>query len=84
VPGPAELFLMDAPIFADGDDDTGFYFVVDGIGTGFRGADVVRSIDAGATYGEVLPVGRSSCIGVTDHLGAWRPPSSSIMSAWCA
>jgi hypothetical protein len=69
VPGPAELFLMDAPIFADGDDDTGFYFVVDGIGTGFRGADVVRSIDAGATYGEVLPVGRSSCIGVTDHLG---------------
>jgi hypothetical protein len=70
VPGPTELFLLDAPIFADSDDDTGFYFVVDGIGSGFRGADVMRSIDLGATYGEVSPVGRQSCIGVTDHLGA--------------
>jgi hypothetical protein len=68
VPGPAELFLLDAPIFQDADDDTGFYFIVDGFGSSFRGADVVRSIDAGATYGEVSPVGRSSCIGVAEHL----------------
>jgi hypothetical protein len=69
VPGPAEVFLIDSPILADANDDTGFYFVLDGQGAGFRGADVVRSIDSGATYGEVAPVGRSSVIGVAGHLG---------------
>lgn len=69
VPGPAEIFLIDSPILADADDDTGFYFIVDGIGTGFRGADVVRSIDGGSSYGSVSPAGRSSVIGYAENVG---------------
>ncbi len=68
VPQPTGLFLIDTPILQDADDDTGFYFVVDGQGTGWRGADVVRSTD-GVTYNEVQPAGRQSVIGTTDHLG---------------
>jgi hypothetical protein len=63
VPAPTDLFLFDSPILADTDDDSGFYYVVDGQGTGWRGADVIRSEDAGATYDEVAPIGFQGVIG---------------------
>lgn len=70
VPEPTSLMLLDCPILADSDDDTGFYFVVDGQGTGWRGADVLRSTDGGATYDEVQPAGRQSVMGTAEHLAA--------------
>lgn len=70
VPGPSMLVVLDSPILADSDDDTGFYYVVDGLTAGWRGADVVRSIDGGATYEEVAPDGFSGRIGTIDGLGA--------------
>lgn len=69
VPQPTELMIIDTPILQDSDDDTGFYYLVDGQGSGWRGADIVRSTDSGATYNEVAPAGRQSVLGVTDHLG---------------
>jgi hypothetical protein len=60
---PTDLFLFDAPILEDQDDDPGFYFVVDGQGSGWRGSTVLRSEDAGATYDTVAPMGRQGIIG---------------------
>ncbi len=71
VPGPSHIILIDGPILQDADDDTGFYFVVDGLQEGsFRGADVVRSADGGGSYDEVEPVGFESVIGTIDELGS--------------
>lgn len=70
VPGPTTLFLFDSPILADADDDTGFYYMVDGQTTGWRGADVIRSIDGGLSYDEVAPQGFQGVLGVIDELAA--------------
>lgn len=48
--GPATLLLLDIPILADNDDDAGFYWFVSGDPAGWRGAEVQRSSDSGATY----------------------------------
>jgi hypothetical protein len=67
-PEPTDLMLIDAPILADADDNTGFYFVVDGQGVGWRGADVKRSSDGGSSYDSVQPAGRQSSIGTAEFL----------------
>lgn len=69
VPGPSILALLDSPILADSDDDTGFYYLVDGLTAGWRGADVVRSMDGGATFDEVAPDGFRAKLGTIDMLG---------------
>jgi hypothetical protein len=63
VPGPSTVVMIDGPILQDTDDDTGFYFLVDGTSADFRGADVIRSTDEGATYDEVEAVGFESVLG---------------------
>lgn len=68
VPEPTSLELLDCPLLADADDDTGFYFVVDGQ-DGWRGCYVMRSTDGGATYNQVDPAGKQSVIGTIDGLG---------------
>lgn len=70
VPEPSTLVMIDGPILQDADDDTGFYYLVDGQGPGWRGADVLRSADGGATYDEVAPDGFQGIIGTIDELGA--------------
>jgi len=62
-PGVTRLVLMDMPIVNDGNDDTGFYWVVTGESAGWRGADVRRSIDGGSTYSSMNKVGVRSVIG---------------------
>jgi hypothetical protein len=62
-PGVTRLVLMDMPIVNDGGDDTGFYWVVTGENSGWRGADVRRSIDGGSTYSSMSKVGVRSVIG---------------------
>lgn len=62
-PGVTRLVLMDMPIVNDGNDDTGFYWVVTGESAGWRGADVRRSIDGGSTYSSMNKVGVRTVIG---------------------
>jgi len=62
-PGVTRLVLMDMPIVRDGNDDTGFYWAVTGESTGWRGADIRRSIDGGATYSSMNKVGVRTVIG---------------------
>lgn len=62
-PGVTRLVLMDMPIVRDGNDDAGFYWVVTGESTGWRGADVRRSIDGGSSYSSMSQVGVRSVIG---------------------
>jgi hypothetical protein len=62
-PGVTRLVLMDMPIVQDGNDDTGFYWVVTGASTGWRGADIRRSIDGGSTYSSMSKVGVRTVIG---------------------
>lgn len=72
-PGPSALFLFDSPILQDADDNTGYYFVVDGEGPGWRGADVLRSDDGGTNYDEVAPIGRQGIIGTAEDALADGP-----------
>jgi hypothetical protein len=62
-PGVTRLVLMDMPIVRDGNDDAGFYWAVTGESTGWRGADIRRSIDGGATYSSMNKVGVRTVIG---------------------
>lgn len=62
-PGVTRLVLMDMPIVRDGNDDTGFYWVVTGESAGWRGADVRRSIDGGSSYSSMNKVGVRTVIG---------------------
>lgn len=70
VPGPSIIMLLDTPILQDSDDNTGFYYAVDGENSGWRGADVLRSQDGGATYDEVAPDGFEAVIGTITSLAA--------------
>lgn len=49
-PGPAFYELMDLPLLRDEDDDPGFYAAAASWRTGYIGAVLYRSTDAGATY----------------------------------
>lgn len=55
--------LLDIVLLRDTDDDTGFYWTATGLGTGWRGADLLRSTDGGATYDEVDPAAVSAITG---------------------
>lgn len=63
LPGETELILLDIPILRDVDDDPGFYFAVSAASTGWRGADVLRSLTLGGEYDEVAPMGIRSAVG---------------------
>lgn len=62
-PGDTILQLVDSPIMATADDDTGFYVAVAGDSPGWRGADIERSVDGGATYDFLATTGVASTIG---------------------
>lgn len=48
--GPTELRLLDIPLLRDADDGPGFYAAAAGYYSGWRGAELWYSVDAGATY----------------------------------
>lgn len=62
-PGVTRLVLMDSPILWDADDNSGFYWAVTGAEEGWRGADIRRSADGGATYSSMSRVGLRAVIG---------------------
>jgi len=63
LPGETELVLIDSPIFRDLDDDTGFYWAVTAPEDGWRGAEIFRSSDGGATYSSLSSVAVRSTFG---------------------
>ena len=63
IPGESELVLLDIPILLDADDNSGFYFVVVGQSSGWRGADVKRALTVSDDYFEVAPVGFNARVG---------------------
>lgn len=62
-PGVTRLVNIDGPILRDADDDTGFYWAATGASSGWRGANLLRSSDGGASYSEMSPVALRSTIG---------------------
>lgn len=63
LPGPTDLVLMDTALLRDTDDDTGFYWSATGEGSGWRGADILRSSDGGVTYSSMSQVTAGSAMG---------------------
>lgn len=63
LPGITRLFLVDAPIVRDEDDDTGFYWAVTAESTGWRGASVLRSTDDGETFSQMGSIGVRATVG---------------------
>ncbi|AGH31357.1 hypothetical protein TVVG_00008 [Tetraselmis viridis virus SI1] len=53
LPGDTNAVLMDIPILRDEDDDTGFYWAVEGVEPGWRGMELQRSTDGGTSYESV-------------------------------
>lgn len=62
-PGETRLVLMDCPILRNQDDSTGFYWAVTGESEFWRGAEVFRSSDEGASYQSMSRVGVRTVIG---------------------
>lgn len=62
-PGVTRLVLIDGPIVRDQDDDTGFYWAASSESDGWRGAEILRSSDGGASFSEMSPVLVRSDIG---------------------
>lgn len=65
IPSPAEVVLLDLPPLRDEDDDAGIYaaarpYLANGT---FRGAVILRSADAGASYAQVLTLGTAVPMG---------------------
>jgi hypothetical protein len=69
--GPTHLQLLDIPLLRDQDDGVGFYAAACGYLAGWRGAQLFKSIDAGASYEQYGPTFlKASSIGsANDALG---------------
>jgi hypothetical protein len=69
--GPTHLQLLDIPLLRDQDDGAGFYAAACGYLAGWRGAQLFKSIDAGASYEQYGPAFlKASTIGsANDVLG---------------
>jgi hypothetical protein len=69
--GPTHLQLLDIPLLRDQDDGVGFYVAACGYLAGWRGAQLFKSIDNGASYEQYGPAFlKSSTIGyANDALG---------------
>lgn len=65
LPGITEMILLDIPLLLDADESqaSGFYWGVVGSGAGWRGADVLRSIDEAGAFLSVGSSGRELTVG---------------------
>ena len=62
VPGTTIAVLLDTPLLADADDDTGLYMAAMGTGSGWTGAEIFKSTD-GVSYESVDAILSESTIG---------------------
>lgn len=68
--GPTTLLLIDAPMLAPEDDDTGFYWGATGSEDGWRGGVIFRSSDGGASFTQMALTGSPAILGeVASALG---------------
>lgn len=61
--GETRLVLVDTVIGRNSDDDEGFFWAAAGANTGWRGATILRSTDAGTSYQEMAGVSVPATIG---------------------
>jgi len=61
--GTTTLLLIDAPMLDSEDDDTGFYWGATGAASGWRGANIFRSSDGGASYSQMAATGVPAVLG---------------------
>jgi hypothetical protein len=67
--GPTHLQLLDIPLLRDQDDGIGFYAAACGYLSGWRGAQLFKSIDAGASYEQYGPAFlKASTIGSANNV----------------
>lgn len=64
--GPSKLYLLDIPLLSDANDDPGYYMAATGYLTGWRGAEVFRSANDGASYTSVRDATARVIAGQTD------------------
>lgn len=62
-PGPTRLFLFNGPCLRDSDDDAGYYWGATAQLFGWRGAQILRSTDDGASYANFASTGVRAPIG---------------------
>lgn len=63
VPGETRLVMMDCPLLRNQDDNTGFYWACTGVSPYWRGAEIFRSSDEGASYQTMSRIGVRAVIG---------------------
>jgi hypothetical protein len=52
--GNTVLFLINGPLFIEANDDSGYYWALNGASHGWRGASILRSVDGGGSYSAVV------------------------------
>lgn len=62
-PGDTALVLIDGPLLSDSDSPAGFYWAATGANSGWRGAQIKRSSDGGATYATMSETGVRNPLG---------------------
>lgn len=62
LPGPTTLALLNLPLLTDTDDPYGFYWTAAGSGAGWRGAEVLRSVD-GLNFTSMSPTRQEATLG---------------------
>ena len=66
--GPTKLALMDIPMLRDSDNDWGYYAAARGFTTTWPGSVLYKSIDGGASYGEIDSFLTAAVIGSADNV----------------
>lgn len=64
LPGTTIWQPVDGPLVLDSEDSTGFYWFATGASSGWRGAEIQRSVDGGVSYTTLSPVAVNAVIGV--------------------
>lgn len=77
LPGETIFLAIDAPLLADTDDNTGFYWSFSAVETGWRGATLLRSLDGGASYDPVASSGQRGVIGELE-----AAPGAALGTTW--
>lgn len=65
IDGPTRAILMDIPLLRDADDSAGFYLGASGYLLTWRGGQLFKSTDDGATYSASQVLARTATIGAT-------------------
>ena len=83
VPGETELAVLDISALRDADDRLVYYAAVSGAAPAWRGALLQRSLDAGATYADVLdmpsPAGMGRLLNTVNPGSPWYTDTTNVI-----